>query len=572
MRSVSSKTVAPDLAVVFVLTFLLRFQAANFLNDHFTHLSRARQILLGEWPIRDFFDPGQFLHYYLSAAAQLVFGYGLFGEALLTASFMALGAALTYGVSERLSGSRAIAAGATLASVIAMPRLYNYPKVFLYVAAIWLAWWYAHRPERKRIRALAALAALAFLFRYDHGAYIAGLMVVLLTLVHMDRPRQWLTSVASFAGLFCVFLIPFGIYVQWATGLPRYTEASRSSLRNISRDARRSLGVRFTFDNSLPTAVEPDHDLFEEPRAPQVNGLLTRDNARSWFTGVTVVLPYLALLLCVWAWRRGTIARPEAAAVAATACLCLVISRTLMAGHPDARLPDVAPPTAALGAWVAGRWLTVPASRARDVTARIFRYFTLSTLFAVTVWSVSTQAQLVPTLQKTGVLDGPRAAWAAMGATYRQLRLHPIDDWAPPGAEGNLQRIARYIQRCTSSDDRLLIAGGFAPDVYFYTERAFAGGQVHFMEGWHASLPEQRLTLDRLRHQSVPIVLMGDQDEGFERGFPWVADYIRTRYAEAPFAGNADDRIWRVLVDRLRTPSGTDPMLGLPCYRTPGEE
>ncbi len=100
------------MVIAFVLTFVFRFTSAGFGNDHFTHLSRARQILGGAWPIRDFFDPGQFLHYYLSAAAQLVFGYNLYGEALLTISFMSLGAALTFGVSARLSRSQAEPASA----------------------------------------------------------------------------------------------------------------------------------------------------------------------------------------------------------------------------------------------------------------------------------------------------------------------------------------------------------------------------------------------------------------------------------------------------------------------------
>jgi hypothetical protein len=44
---------------VFVGTFLFRFLTLEFMNDHVVHLSRGRQILLGEVPVRDFFDPGE---------------------------------------------------------------------------------------------------------------------------------------------------------------------------------------------------------------------------------------------------------------------------------------------------------------------------------------------------------------------------------------------------------------------------------------------------------------------------------------------------------------------------------
>ena len=54
---------------VFVATFLFRFLTLEFMNDQFVHLTRGRQILLGDVPVRDFFDPGLLLQYYASAAA-----------------------------------------------------------------------------------------------------------------------------------------------------------------------------------------------------------------------------------------------------------------------------------------------------------------------------------------------------------------------------------------------------------------------------------------------------------------------------------------------------------------------
>ena len=70
----------------FALTALYRFLAtASFPNDEHEYLAGAQQILLaGEWPTRDFFDPGRPLMYVASAAAQVVFGQPLFAEALLT--------------------------------------------------------------------------------------------------------------------------------------------------------------------------------------------------------------------------------------------------------------------------------------------------------------------------------------------------------------------------------------------------------------------------------------------------------------------------------------------------------
>jgi len=92
-------------AAAFAVTALLRFLTVQFTDDHFVHLSRARQILLGEVPVRDFFDPGLILQYYASAVALGLSGRTLLGEAVLTIGFVAAGAGLTFAVATRLSGS-----------------------------------------------------------------------------------------------------------------------------------------------------------------------------------------------------------------------------------------------------------------------------------------------------------------------------------------------------------------------------------------------------------------------------------------------------------------------------------
>src|SRR5512139_3851513 len=131
---------------VVVTTFVFRFLTVEYTNDHFVHLSRGAQILYGDVPIRDFFDPGLTLQYYASAAALALSGHNLFGETILTAGFIAAGAGLTFVAAARLSGSLWLAVAATAMAVLSMPRLYNYPKVFFYVAALVVAWLYATRP------------------------------------------------------------------------------------------------------------------------------------------------------------------------------------------------------------------------------------------------------------------------------------------------------------------------------------------------------------------------------------------------------------------------------------------
>ena len=183
--------------------------------------------------LRDFFDSGFFLQLYLSSAAQLLFGYDLFGEAVLSISFIAFGTMLVFHLSAQLSGSRWIAGGAALLMLFAFPRLYSYPKVFLYVAAIGLAWLYAHRGSRLHVCLMAALTALAFLLRHDHGVYIAVMMVCFLGLHEWGSARLW-RRLGLYAGVAAGLVMPFLVFVQATTGLVSYVVGSRAQTQSIA--------------------------------------------------------------------------------------------------------------------------------------------------------------------------------------------------------------------------------------------------------------------------------------------------------------------------------------------------
>ena len=218
---------------VFAGTFLFRWLTVDFANDHFVHLSRAWQILLGDVPIRDFFDPGLFLHYYLSSAGQLPFGYNLFGESVLTISLIAFGTMLVFHLSARLSHSLWLAAGAALLTAVAAPYLYNYPKVFLYVSAIGLVTLYAHRGSRLHVSLMAAFTALAFLLRHDHGVYIAVMMVCFLGLREWGGAQVW-RRLGLYAGITAGLLLPFLVFVQTTAGLVSYVGGSRPQLNTLA--------------------------------------------------------------------------------------------------------------------------------------------------------------------------------------------------------------------------------------------------------------------------------------------------------------------------------------------------
>ena len=229
----------------------------------------------------------------------------------------------------------------------------------------------------------------------------------------------------------------------------------------------------------------------------------------------------------------------------------------------------MAAPTFVLAAWLAQR-RSDPAGP--PVRARLARAGMVS-LFLATFWSVwtfgaaGTSETFGSLLAGSGVRGGPAGVWQQFVVVTRRLRDRPIDAWAPLDSTG-LRALTRYVLDCTAPSDRVLVTW-FEPEVFYYAERGFAGGQVYLHGGWHASSADQRLTIERMQQQSVPIILgRRDQEEAFRQGFPLVYDYVRTRYrlaAESTFGG---EQTFLVIVDAQLNPDAAEhPDFGLACYR-----
>jgi hypothetical protein len=232
--------------IAFVVAFLFRFLSAEFTNDPFMHLAEAAQVLHGEWPVRDYFDFGLPLQVLTSAATLAVTGHNLFGEALVTVSFIAAGVALTFILSAHLSRSLLIAGTAAAIALLSAPRLYNYPKAFFYVFALWAAWSYATHPDLRRRVLLAAAVGVAFLYRHDHGLYIGVSSIALFVVLYWRQTRAGVIAFAQYAGIILLVIAPFFAFVQSTIGLPWY-------LGDLKPGADASIGVRF---NVLPITVD----------------------------------------------------------------------------------------------------------------------------------------------------------------------------------------------------------------------------------------------------------------------------------------------------------------------------
>jgi len=626
---------------VFVATFLFRFLTLEFMNDHFVHLSRGRQILLGEVPVRDFFDPGLFLQYYASAAALMLSGGTLFGEAILTVSLIALGGALTFLMAARLSASLSLGLLAAVAAISIGPRLYGYPKVFLFVLALACGWRYARDRSTRRLFVMALVTAVAFLFRHDHGVYIGISMTGLLVLLDWGAMPRALSTFGRYLAFTALLLLPFGIFIQSTTGVvpylrgsgpqmtelttpvfvwPRFAVAASEPAAGLNRPPEQSVHVRWTDDIddavrlereqryalTKPARTDDAHTwryelanntpeniraLVGDPLVVDTNGVdrnasripseswrerttrrllsfrrttLTQDNALAWLYYATLLLPVVGALLLLIGWRSSQIPRDEAALVGSLVLLCAVIEVTLVRGSPGSRLPDVAAPMAVLAAWVTGRWLThgaaaAPASRSTG------RFVVVAIVWLITVWSCASLGNTGLLQEAATLVLDPHSTLTRLETTMRALHSRPIDAWAPPGSTGE-RALSRYINQCTAPTDRVL-AANFLPELNFYGERGFAGGQVYLLVGWHASMTDQELTVARLERERVPVMILDEASQELTwRNFPLVADYVKRHYNAAATSTFGGDRVYVVYVSRELSPTGDYAPLGLPCF------
>ena len=116
-------------ALVGAAAFALRMLATGAIeNDHFVMLARAHQVLYGDWPVRDFEDPGMPLAYLMSAAAAAMFSATIFVNVIVSLVLFGITAGLTYLLARRASGTAVVGLVAAAVAAVVYPRLCNTTK------------------------------------------------------------------------------------------------------------------------------------------------------------------------------------------------------------------------------------------------------------------------------------------------------------------------------------------------------------------------------------------------------------------------------------------------------------
>jgi hypothetical protein len=240
------------------------------------------------------------------------------------------------------------------------------------------------------------------------------------------------------------------------------------------------------------------------------------------------------------------------------AVLALVLDRFFLRNNFGARFGDLGAPIAVLAAWLPVRF------RDARQPVRIAVWTVACLVLLMTTMSLSTTGSVVHELDTAGFSDSVQKIGRRVMAVSRQLAA--VSPTAAPDEE-TAPNAAEYLRMCTAPSDRVLVIAD-APEILAFADRSFAGGQPTFRPGFYTLTGDQQLTLDRLRHQSVPIVLTDRESTylpNFAAQFPLIHAFVTERYepvGELPAL--AGDPV-RVLALKGRDAVARYRSTGLPC-------
>ena len=504
------------------MTFGYRFLTLGAIeNDHYVALARAHQVLHGDFPVRDFEDPGMPLAYLLSAGAAAIFGPTLLTDAVLGIAMLSAAAGITMLLAHRASGSRLVAIAVVALALLAAPRLYSAPKVLLPLVSIWLGWRYADAPTDRRLVAAAAWTAVAFLFRHDHVVYIGAATAVLIALTNGESHQLRLRRVATYAAWTLAFTVPWLSYVQWALGLPEYFAAA---LRFSMAEADRTFG-------GWPTLAA----LWMPPwTGPSTVAFLA-----------LTLLPLVALAMVVRPGRH--LGAPH---LSLLSVLTLLSTVAFLRDDLATRAPDVIGTTTILLACVAGRFLSARAVAPTVVVA------VLSFLILLTV------ATPQRTVRRLHLPSPPEVVRRALLVA---TRLHRGADEITPNP--SFAPLVRYLKRCAPPSGRVLVSG-FAPQIPVLSGRAYAGGLPAWIPGYYEHAADVQRARVRLEREPVAVAVMLEGSDVFVRAWPTLAESLRAKGLVEFTAGAAPNGIvlW-IPAPAPNTP--VDPATALPCPPRP---
>ena len=428
-------------------------------------------------------------------------------------------------------------------------------------------------------------------------------------------------TVALYTALVFACVLPHLLYVQWAAGLPTYLAISRNYIEaeatgaayarpvpavdrtaglwqlpdppvvNIrwkpaaDDRARQALERRYQLEivehaegttwryrvRDMSTEnlealradgnVDDTHGFENLSRGRRWRALLTesrpgpgwrvRENSLALLFWLCWLSPVAAIALLIAARQQPAFTPVNAAQIAMVAVLGIGAAAGFLRNPIAVRLPDTAVPFSVLGACIVGTLWRWPGSRLRQAFCRGVALFGAALVLLAATTAYQTRERLTESRLFAGV-GATAQRWRDVSAALHANQPGPV----PSNPSALLLPFFKYVQQCTEPEDRLFYAW-YSPEVYIVADRGFAGDHRKFFAPFHATAWEQARTIERLKRQSVPFVIIpSDRRVLFESGYPDVWRFLQTRYVpmtSIPIGGGEQMNVLRDTSWRSRT-------------------
>jgi hypothetical protein len=607
-------------------------EASALIDDHFMHVAWGRQLLYGRQPLLDTEALGVPLQASLSALSERLVGYRLLSEGLIVGGAFAAGAVLTFAAARIASGSLAIGTLAAALQLAISPRTYSYPKIVVYAAAVLLLWHYIAKPSNRRAAVVGIGIVVGFYLRHDHGIYVGLVTVAVLVLQHSPDWRIVLRRLTWLGATCALLVAPYLVYihrhsgvVEWVQNLrsislreyqqnkfdsmPEWPLASRADFLQWQRERPRAatIGVRWNAgasDNARRVAarryglqLEPDVPIesgrflltdvstvnvlamLEDPVIEDTAGVDRQTGAvplqglwlgplhvlsgldRPFASAAFLFFGFIAMLLlsliaAVWPQREARrMPAPERTMIVSVVLVGVAAALGFIREPLAIRIPDAVVAPAILAAWWAGKAGRQLRASSRS-SVRIGGVFVATVVLTLVTRAVVVLGA-VPT-RLDAVRHFPRIA-------QQLLTTPPID---AVGSVGRVKyKAVRYVRDCTAEREPLLVLW-FAPDLYYYSNRPFAGRLGFYMEGYWTSERSESLNIAVIERDRPTIALIeSDREVTDLYTYPRLLSYLADFYHPLGLLSSNDDRTIRVLARNDRSPTSIDSESGWPCYR-----
>ena len=262
-------------------------------------------------------------------------------------------------------------------------------------------------------------------------------------------------------------------------------------------------------------------------------GMRLRANATAALFYLVWLVPIVAAAVLAGTWSTST--PTSRALVTLSLVMQFAMNLTMLRDPIETRIRDVLVPASLLMAWLAGlvwqvRSTGIDWPATASLRSTVVRRLAVAVVLVMIVAGTAAVGDASTQIERTNIANGIDGI---------NLRLRTIRRVLSPPDQRTGQLSPAYrtlvtsLVRCTSPGSRLLTLT-FAPEVFFYTHRAFAGGHVSFSPGYYTSDRDATMLLTRVSSEDVPFVILDSQTEGEMLGdYPRIGSYVRANYHEA---------------------------------------